>query len=436
MFSTSILSTLLSNKGFLRYFSNTSWIFAEQLIRLSSGLIVGIWVARYLGPNDLGVVSYIGAIVGIFGCFSKLGLDGILIRELVEHNQEKYTYLGTAFWLKLLGALLAIFMILIASFFLHVDTRTQFYIFIISLGLIFQPLEVIDFLFQAQAISKFISIGRFFQLVLSSLFRLGLVFFGANLFWFVIAVLLDQILIGLIFVIVYKTMGYKNCYSFFDVRVAKKLLIDSWPMIFTSFVIMIYMRIDQVMIQGMLGNEGVGIYSVALRLSEVWYFVPMIIVNSIFPALINAKSANEDLYLLRLQRLYTFLIWISISVSIVVTFLAEPAINFLYGSEFKSAAVVLTVHIWTGVFVFFGCAKGKWILTENIQKISLYCTGVGAAVNILINFILIPSMGVVGAAIATLIAQAVSALIVPLFFVKDRASVKMFFKSFIFAGLR
>lgn len=398
--------------------------------------MVGVWVARYLGPNDLGVISYIGAIVGIFGSFSKLGLDGIVIRELVANSKDKYTYLGTAFWLKLLGAFLAVAMILIASYFLHLDARTRFYIFIISIGLVFQPLEVVDFLFQAQANSKLISIGKFFQLVLSAFLRLGLIFFGAKLLWFVIAVMVDQILIGVILIIVYKTKSYKDYYNFFDMRVAKKLLMDSWPMIFTSFVIMIYMRIDQIMIQGMLGNEGVGIYSVALRLSEVWYFVPMIIVNSIFPALINAKSSNEDLYLVRLQRLYTFLIWISISVSIAITFLAHPVINFLYGPEFISAADVLIVHIWTGVFVFFGCAKGKWVLTENIQKISLYCTGVGAVANVLINFILIPYMGVAGAAIATLIAQAISALFVPLFFVKDRVSVKMFFKSFIFAGLR
>lgn len=436
MLRVSNLFGILRHKGFLKYFSNTAWIFVEQILRLVSGLIVGIWVARYLGPNNLGIISYIGAIVAIFGSFSKLGLDGILIRQLVLHGSNKYIYLGTGFWLKFLGALLATFLILMLSLFLDVDSSTKFYIFIICIGLLFQPLEVISFLFQAQANSKVISIGKFCQLVLLSLFRLGLVFWEADLLWFVVAVLLDQVIMGLAFVIIYKARGFKNYYGFFDMTIARRLLTDSWPMIFTSFVIMIYMRIDQVMIQKMLGNEEVGIYSAALRLSEVWYFFPIIIVNSIYPALINAKSVNEDLYLLRLQRLYTFLIWMAIFVGVIVSFFSEPVINFLYGLEFKSAADVLIVHIWTGVFVFFGCAKGKWILTENIAKISLYCTGVGAVVNIIVNFILIPYMGVVGAAIATLIAQAVSALFVPLFFVKDRASVKMFFNAFIFARLR
>jgi O-antigen/teichoic acid export membrane protein len=199
---------------------------------------------------------------------------------------------------------------------------------------------------------------------------------------------------------------------------------------------MIYMRIDQIMIKGMLGDREVGLYSVAVRLSEVWYFIPLVITNSLFPAIVGAKKINKELYYTRLQRLYTFMVWMALGLAIPMTLLSGWLVTLLYGAAYKEAGAVLMIHIWAGVFVFYGCARGQWLLSENMQTYGLICTSIGAIMNIALNSVLIGRMGIIGAAIATFISYGTSSIIVPLFFYKDRISVTMFFKTFLFKSIR
>jgi O-antigen/teichoic acid export membrane protein len=165
------------------------------------------------------------------------------------------------------------------------------------------------------------------------------------------------------------------------------------------------MKIDQVMIKEMLNSEAVGQYAVAAKLSEIWYFIPMAIASSLFPAIINAKKKSEDLYHARMQKLYDIMAWMAIAIAIPMTFLSDWVVELLYGTQYNLAGSVLMIHIWAGVFVFLGVASSKWFITENLQKYSFYRTLAGALINILLNYILIPIYGIYGAAIATLIAQ-------------------------------
>jgi len=174
-------------------------------------------------------------------------------------------------------------------------------------------------------------------------------------------------------------------------------------------VISIYMKIDQVMIKEMLGTEQVGYYAAAVRLSEAWYFVPMAITSSVFPAIINAKKQSEELYYKRLQRLYDLMVWLAVAIALPTTFLAPWVIKILYGGAFFPAAGVLSIHIWAGVFVFLGVASGRWFLCENMQKEAFYRTFLGAICNIVLNIIMIPKYGIIGAAVSTLISQSIAA---------------------------
>jgi O-antigen/teichoic acid export membrane protein len=192
---------------------------------------------------------------------------------------------------------------------------------------------------------------------------------------------------------------------------AKRLLKDSWPLILSGIAISMYMRIDQVMIKNMLDAEAVGNYAIAVRLSEVWYFIPVLITSSVFPAIINAKNISEKLYYKRIQNLYSLMIWLSIGIAIPITFLANDIIRFLFGAQYQNAVSVLKIHIWAGVFVFFGCAWSKWILNENKQMLITLSHILGAALNILFNYKLIPICGIVGAAIATILSYFLSELL-------------------------
>lgn len=417
--------------GFRRYFSNTSWMLAEQILRLIAGLLVGVWVARYLGPEQYGLFSYALAFVAIFGSIAKLGLNGIIVRNLVHEPNKRDVYLGTAFWLKFFGSVITIGIVAFATLFTSNDRTTNLYIFIIASGIVFQSFEVIDFYFQSKVLSKFVSLCNMLQLLVSSLLKICFVLMGAGLFWFVVVSLVDQVLLSVSLFFAYRYQKLGNFYRHFDFMTAKTILKDSWPLIISSFVVMVYMRIDQIMIKEMLGDREVGFYSAAVRLSEVWYFIPMVITTSFFPAIVSAKKVSKELYQTRLQRLYSAMVWLAIGIAFLMTFLSDRVVVFLYGEFFQEAAGVLMIHIWAGVFVSLGVVSGKWFLSENLQKISTINTVTGALANVLLNLILIPKYGISGAAISTLLSYSIAACFMNLAFKKSRDNFFRMLKSII-----
>lgn len=425
----------LAHQGFRRYFANTSWMFGEQMLRMASGLLVGIWVARYLGPEQFGLFSYALAFVSIFSGLAKLGLDVIVVRDLVSHPQKRDLYLGTAFWLKLIGAFFMLAIVALATLFASNDHTINLYVFIIAGGIIFQAFEVVDFYFQSKVLSKFVSICKITQLTFSSLLKIYFVVTGADLIWFVVLTLTDQVLLALTLLIAYRYQNLGSFYQRFDFILAKKLLKDSWPLILSGFAVALYMRIDQIMIKEMLGDKEVGIYTAAVRLSELWYFIPVMITSSLFPAIVSAKKISEELYYTRLQRLYTLMAWIAIGIALPMTFLCGWLVTLLYGEAYTGATQVLMIHIWAGVFVFLGVASGSWFNIENLQQYSFYRTLLGAFTNIGLNLALIPRFGVVGAAVATVIAQSMAALFFDLYTTKTRVAFFMKLRTVYFAAL-
>lgn len=423
-----------THQGFRRYFANTSWMFAEQLLRMVAGLLVGIWVARYLGPEQFGIFSYAIAFASLFSSIAKLGLDGIVVRDLVREPEQRDRYLGTAFWLKLGGALIMLGAVALATQFTSSDHLTNLYVLIIASGAIFQSFEVVDFYFQSQVLSKFVSICKMTQLLISSILKLYFIFTGADLIWFVLVTLVDQFTLALSLYLAYRYQKLGSFYRHrhFDMKTARQLLKDSWPLIFSGLVVMIYMRIDQIMIKEMLGEREVGLYSAAVRLSEVWYFIPMIITASLFPSIVNAKKISEQLYYTRLRRLYTFMVWLAITIALPMTFLSDWLVTLLYGEAYREAGQVLTIHIWAGVFVFIGVASSKWFISEGLQKYLTINTVVGAIMNILLNLFLIPKYGVYGAAIATVISQAVASYFMNLIFQQTRLNFFRLTRSVIY----
>ena len=406
--------------GFKKYFANTSWLMGHRVLSLIVALFVGVYVARYLGPERFGLLSYAGSFVGLFTALATLGLDGIVVRELVKTPERRNELIGTAFWLKAGGAILMWACIAAAIPFTHNDVQTNILTIIIAFAVIFQAFNVIDLNYQAEVKSKYVVYARLVQLVVSSITKLIFIWISAPLVWFACVFLLDAVVLAIGLTAVYLENTGTVWYRKWRWQTAKELLKDSWPLILSGMVISIYMKIDQVMIKEMLGAEQVGHYAAAVRLSEAWYFVPMAIMSSVFPAIINAKKQSEELYYQRLQKLYDLMVWLAVAIALPTTFLAPWVIRVLYGEPFLPAAGVLSIHIWAGVFVFLGVASGKWLLTENLQVFSTINTTIGAIVNIALNYILIKNMGINGAAISTLISYFIAAYLCLSFFDKTR----------------
>ncbi|MCC7050784.1 MAG: flippase [Bacteroidia bacterium] len=418
------LESLKSHEGFARYSKNTGWLLGEKILRIFVSLFVGVWVARYLGPDRFGLLSYSMAFVGLFAAISTLGLDGIVVRELVKDGSKQDKLIGTAFWLKLIGGFVVLAVMAFAINFTSNDSYTNLLVFIIASASVFQSFNVIDFYFQSKVLSKYVVFANIISLLLSSIVKVILIINKAPLIAFAWAVLFDSVVLAVGFVYFY----FKNNLSFrkwkFEKDVAIELLRDSWPLILSSAVIAIYMRIDQVMIKEMMNNEAVGQYAAAVRISEAWYFMPMVISSSLFPAIVNAKAKSDEIYYARLQKLYDLMVWLAIAIALPMTFLSDWVVNLLYGGQYYQAGSVLIIHIWASVFVFLGVASGTWFTAENLQIFSFYRTFFGMCTNVFLNFLLIPVYGINGAAVATLISQIIAAYLYDLFNSKTR---KMFY---------
>ena len=365
------LKQLQNHKGFIKYFQNTSWLFAEKILRLTVGLFIGVWVVRYLGPEQFGVFSYVISFVAIFSTIATFGLDSIVIRELVIDESRRDELIGTAFFLKLMGAFVVLAILSIAVNFTSNNTSTNTLIFIIASITIFKSFNVVDMYFQSKVLSKYVVYANVISFVITSTVKIVLILNEAPLIAFAWVMLFDSFVlaIGFIYFFIKKNSTFNVKDLKFSKSTAVDLLRDSWPLMLSTVVISIYMKIDQVMIKEMMGPEAVGQYAAAVKLSEAWYFIPVVIASSLFPAIISAKKQSTELYYGRLQKLYNFVVWMAIAIALPMTFFGDWLVELLYGGRYNQAGSVLVIHIWAGVVVFFGTAWSKWMVSENQQLI-------------------------------------------------------------------
>ena len=393
---------LKHHSGFRKYFANTSWLLVERTLRMAVSLFVSIYVVRYLGPERFGLLSYALSFVGIFVALASLGLDEVVVRELIKTPEQREKILGTSFLLKLVGTLLMWAAILFAIPLTENNLQTNILIIIIAFGTVFQAFNVIDLNFQAKVKSKYVVHAQFVQLIISSIVKIILVVNEAPLIWFASVYSLDVIVLAMGLVFAYLYNG-ENIFSWkWSFETSKYLLHDSWPLILAGVVVSVYMKIDQVMIKEMLGAKEVGLYAAAVKLSEAWYFLPMAIASSLFPAIINAKAYQKEVYYQRLQNLYDLMVWIAVAIALPMAILSSWIVELLYRNEYLESSSVLNIHIWSGIFVFLGVASSKYLLAENYIKKTFYRTFIGALLNIIMNYYLIGIMGIKGAAISTL----------------------------------
>ena len=392
-----------SSEGFKKYLANTGWMFFEKVLRILLAFTVSIFLARYLGPSDYGLFNYVLSFTGLFTILSSFGIEGILTRELVKSPDKADELLGTCFRLRLIGSFLSIVLTVSAAILIEEPLSTLFLIIIISSGTFFQSITVVEQYFQSKVEAKKNVIAQSSSFFITSVLKIILILFEQPLVMIVFAHVSEFIFLSIGYFIIYLRTGNKFNNWSYSSSSAKKIVKDSWPLMLSGLVISVYMKIDQVMIKNMMTSADVGYYAAAVKLSEAWYFIPMIISVSLFPAIINAKSVGRDFYLNRLQKLYDLLAAIAIGIAIPFTVFSEFIIKIVFGSSFMPASSVLTIYIWAGVGTFLGVASSQYLISENLTKLSFYRTLIGMIINVLLNIFLIPRYGINGAAFATLV---------------------------------
>lgn len=398
-----------------------SWLFLDKLFRMGISLFIGVWIARYFGPNQFGVFSYAMALVAVFTSIASLGFQGVVVRDIVSDPSSAGETLGTSALLQAIAGVISYLALLVLAFIVHAgEPVLKMAVSILGISLLFKASETIKYRFESLVLSKYVVWAEVTAITLVTVGKIVLILIKAPLIAFIVIAVIESALIalGLIFVI-RRNRKLSTKWAFSAAR-AKKLLASSWPLMLSGLAIMIYMRIDQIMLHRMTDDTSVGLYSAAIRLSEVWYFIPMIVVASVFPSIIESKKLNEQTYLAHLQKLFDLMLILAILVATPTTFLAGWAVGTVFGVEYAAAAPVLVIHIWTSLFVFMGVAGGRWLVLENLQMLSLERTLLGAVSNIGLNLILIPKFGAIGAAYATLVSYAISGLVADLLHKKTR----------------
>jgi O-antigen/teichoic acid export membrane protein len=393
--------------SFKKYFANTSWMFFERIFRMLVSFFVTIYVVRYLGPKDFGLYSYVLSYFWLFGALSTLGLEGISTREIVKHPDKKDEINGTVFYLRLMGSFSAILLMGTVLLISGEETYTAFLILIASGSFLFQSFSAIEYYFRGTVKAKYNVYALSSSVLLSSLFKIILLLVKAPIIYFIVAVVFEYFVLAVGLVLVY----HFNKLSVFNWRYSKELassfLKDSWPLMLSGIMVMVYMKIDQIMIKHMINDVAVGYYAAAVKLSEAWYFIPVTLCNSIFPAIVNAKNVSEEFYNNRMQKLYDILAWMAIGIAVPVTFFSNQIIQLLFGNEFMPAAPVLVIYIWAGVAVFLGVASGYYLINENLTKLSFNRNFIGMILNVGMNLILVPIYGIIGSAVATFVSYSV-----------------------------
>jgi polysaccharide transporter, PST family len=416
--------------GFRKVLGNTGWLMADRVLRMGVGLFVGVWVARYLGPARFGSLNFALSYVAIFGSLTTLGLDGIVIREIVSDSRNALGILGSTLALRLGGSFLALLMsMLIVKLIEPHDPMALILVGIVATGLVFQAFDTIDSYFQSQVQSKLTVLAKNLAFLVVAGLRIFLIKIQAPVWAFAVAAVTELALGAIGLVIAYGMVGGRVFKWRTSWNMSAGLLKQGWPLILSSMTIMIYMRIDTVMLKVMQGDEAAGLYAAATKISEVWYFIPSAIVSSVSPAIMRSKS-NPELYYKRLRALFSAMILISVAIGSGIALTSHWIVARLYSGAYTMAGPVLAVHIWASVFVFLGVAQSPWNVSENLLKLSLYRTAAGAVANIAINLFLIPRYSAMGAAIATVVSYAIAGIIANAFDVRTRPIFFLQLKSF------
>jgi PST family polysaccharide transporter len=413
-----LLRRWLASSAFRAVLQNSGWMMGEQLLRLVGAVLVGAWIARRLGVTDYGVLSHALAYVSFFTVIGLLGMNRAVVRELVHHDQEPvYTrrLLRTVIALRLAAGMLLVTGSIALSWLGHIGVPEV--ISIVAFGTLFSGFDGIDLYFQSGSRSRVVISYRSVVFLAGALLKVAVLLAGGGLYAIAVAVLVEQISYAAVQAYAFHRHGPaatevdpERSGGLMDWSIANELLSYSWPEVISGLATIAMMRLDQLMLEAMVGPAEVGIYSAAVRISEAWYFVPTALVISTFPNLLRDREVNYSLYMRKIGQLMFALVLISYVAGAGALLFGRTAIRILFGSSFIRSADVMVLLIWGGLFVSLGLASGSWIHAEKLPGISLRRSVAGAILNFLLNLVLIPRYASIGAAYATLFSYALAFL--------------------------
>jgi O-antigen/teichoic acid export membrane protein len=429
---------IFQNEAAFKTIKNASWLISDKVITMIIGVFVTGFIARYFGPANFGIYNYALSFVTLFTAISTLGLETLTVKSIVDKEYDEGTILCTSLILRVIGGtVLTILAVSIIKIIEPNNYLINILVLIMSFTMVFKSLEVIEYWIQAYQNAKISSLIRICAYVVSAGFKIALIVFKGNLIHFALIYLSDAIITGLALVVAYFKFRENISKWRINLNYTKEVLSKSWYLIISGLMVTLYTQIDKVMLGSLLSDPvEVGVYSAAATVASMWYFVPMAVITSFNPVIMNNKKMNEAKYHSSVQQLYTIIAWMGIIFGVLIILFSHIIIGILYGQDYLKATSMLSISIWSGTFALLGSARSVWLITEGLQKYAFWFTGTGAVVNILLNYLLIPVWGGYGAALATLVSQITVAIIAPFFNKKTKLSSLMIMRAFLLKGIR
>lgn len=407
------IGRLNDSKSSAKAIRNSAWFTGSRMISIAINIVVVVFISRYLGPSRFGVFSYALSAAAILGVLANLGLNSVITKELVRNRERQGSILGTALMMRLIAGLFVTALgIIIVRVLKPDDAEMAVFVALLLISETFRSGIIFSFWFEARANVRPIAVSGVFIVLIGAAVKIALVVAGASLLTLVIAQSLDGLLVLIVFGCLYSLRSGALAQLRPSWSLSMRLLRSSAPLIISGLTAVVYLRIDQIMLGQILGSEEVGIYAVAARISEFWYFVPTAVATAVFPFLLRLKERDPRQYEIRVQNLLDILTWLGIVVAVLVSLVGPTLVTMIFGGAYAAAGVLLVVHVWGGVFMAPRALVSKWLIAEDALRYSVLSQGAGATLNIALNLLLIPRFGAMGAAIATVFSYATSGYLV------------------------
>lgn len=415
---------------------NAGWIITGRVVQMVLSFLVSIFTARYLGPSNFGIINYAGAYVAFFTSLCTLGINSVIIKDFVDNPDEQGKAIGTTIVLRAISSLLSSIMIIgIVCIVDKGEPVTIVVSALCSIALVFQVFDTINYWFQSKYQSKVTAIAGLIAYIATSVYKIILLILQKSVLWFAFATSVDYIVIAICLFQAYRTHSGPRFQ--FSLEKGKYLLGKSYHYILSGMMVAIYGQTDKLMLKQMLGETSVGYYSLASSVNMMWCFVLQAIIDSLYPTIMSLyKSGNREAFERKNKQLYAIVIYVSIFVAIMFTLFGKFAVVLIYGAEYEPSGNLLKIIAWYTIFAYLGVARNAWIVCTNNQKYLKYMYFSAAIANIIINLIFIPIWGAAGAAVASLLTQILTGMVLPCFIKQMRPNVKLMAEAFILKGIK
>ena len=424
----------------IKYLTNSSWLVFGKCFNMLISFLISIQVSKYLGPADFGIMHYAISLALVFSIFSVLGLDNLLVRELVGNPKKHNKLLLNAYVLRIIGSLIGIIILLIYLIQSKVSDEVFILTLICSISFIFNSTDVLKSHFESTIEARKIVIAESIAILISAGLKIYFITIKYSVIAFVLCWLLEWFIISLILIL---TFFYKKNIRINYFKPDKDIIINlfnkSYPLLISAITIVIYQNIDKIMIKnimGDLGNTQVGYYSIASIFLAFVIIIPQMLGKSIIPSLIKEHDVSYNNFSKKFQLFMDAMVWISIILSIILFSFSELFINYLYDDSYIASIPLLKLISWKGIFIVLASISGYWIIIKNFQKLAVIRNIFGCFVNILLNFLWIPKWGALGSVAATLISFSISSFFIHFFIPSFKPIFMIQCNSLIFGPFR